>query len=48
MALDNIRRRLEAIYGASASIVSRKDEAIFNTTISYPLDEEDARGNRRR
>lgn len=48
MALDNIRRRLEAIYGASASIVSRKDEAIFNTTISYPLDDESARGNRRR
>ena len=48
MALDNIRRRLETIYGASASIVSRKDEAIFNTTISYPLDDESARGNRRR
>jgi two-component system sensor histidine kinase AlgZ len=37
MALDNIRRRLEATYGASASVVSHKDKTTFNTTISYPL-----------
>jgi two-component system, LytTR family, sensor histidine kinase AlgZ len=37
MALDNIRRRLEATYGAGAAIVSRKDGKTFNTTISYPL-----------
>ena len=48
MALDNIRRRLEAIYGAGASIVSRKDEGSFNTTISYPLADDGDRRNRRR
>lgn len=37
MALDNIRRRLEATYGASASIISLQDKNTFNTTISYPL-----------
>jgi two-component system, LytTR family, sensor histidine kinase AlgZ len=48
MALDNIRRRLEAIYGAGASIVSRKDEGSFNTTISYPLADDGDRRNRLR
>jgi two-component system sensor histidine kinase AlgZ len=37
MALDNIRRRLEATYGASASVISLQDKNTFNTTISYPL-----------
>jgi len=37
MALDNIRRRLEATYGASATIISQKNDKTFNTTISYPL-----------
>jgi two-component system, LytTR family, sensor histidine kinase AlgZ len=37
MALDNIRRRLEAIYGSGATIVSHKQTGIFTTTISYLL-----------
>ena len=37
MALDNIRSRLEAIYGAQASLVTESDETSFCTTISYPL-----------
>jgi two-component system sensor histidine kinase AlgZ len=37
MALDNIKRRLEAIYGSEASLVPVRGEQIFTTTISYPL-----------
>ena len=37
MALDNIRSRLEAIYGAQAKLTTESDEASFCTTISYPL-----------
>jgi len=40
MALDNIKRRLEAIYGSGASIVSIRGENSFTTTISYPLEDE--------
>lgn len=40
MALDNIRRRLDAIYGSSASLKVESSETIFKTTISYPLRED--------
>ncbi|MBL4679762.1 MAG: histidine kinase [Pseudomonadales bacterium] len=40
MALDNIRRRLDAIYGSSASLIAESSETIFKITISYPLREE--------
>jgi len=40
MALDNIKRRLEAIYGSEASIISVRGEDTFTTTISYPLIDE--------
>ena len=39
MALDNIKRRLEAIYGSEASLVPVRGEQIFTTTISYPLED---------
>ena len=39
MALDNIKRRLQAIYGSEASIVSIRGENSFTTTISYPLED---------
>jgi two-component system sensor histidine kinase AlgZ len=38
MALDNIKRRLEAIYGSEASIVAVRSENSFTATISYPLE----------
>ncbi len=37
MALDNIRRRLEAIYGESAKLTTEVADTTFKTTISYPL-----------
>jgi two-component system sensor histidine kinase AlgZ len=37
MALDNTRKRLEAIYGPSASVVSRPSATTYLTTVSYPL-----------
>ena len=39
MALDNIRRRLVAIYGADATLVSEVSGTTFQTTISYPIRE---------
>jgi len=39
MAIENIRGRLNAIYGSSASLKSEVNETIFKTTISYPLRE---------
>ena len=39
MALENIRSRLHAIYGTGASLKSEVKDAIFKTTISYPLNE---------
>ncbi len=36
MALDNIRRRLEAIYGERASVATRQGEQDFKLTISFP------------
>ena len=39
MAVDNIKRRLEAIYGTEASITSVRGDNSFTTTISYPLDD---------
>ena len=39
MAMDNIRRRLEAIYGPEAKLFSEARETTFQTTISYPLKE---------
>lgn len=36
MALDNIRGRLEAIYGADASVSTDQDETTFSTKIAYP------------
>ncbi len=37
MALENTRRRLEAIYGPRASVKSREDASTFTTEVSYPL-----------
>jgi two-component system sensor histidine kinase AlgZ len=37
MALDNIRRRLEAIYGPEAQLTNIAGKTTFKTTISYPL-----------
>ncbi|MCB1691739.1 MAG: histidine kinase [Pseudomonadales bacterium] len=37
MALDNIRRRLEAIYGADASLTTASDHHTFRTRVSYPF-----------
>lgn len=36
MALDNIRRRLEAIYGHGASVTTEQDASTFCTRIAYP------------
>jgi two-component system sensor histidine kinase AlgZ len=36
MALDNIRRRLEAIYGRGASVSTEKTANTFRTRITYP------------
>jgi two-component system sensor histidine kinase AlgZ len=40
MALDNTRRRLEAIYGQRASVKSSQDHLIYTATVQYPLTEE--------
>lgn len=37
MAIDNIRHRLQAVYGERASLVTSIDESTFHTTVSYPL-----------
>lgn len=37
MAMDNIRHRLQAIYGDEASLLARQDGSTFTTTLSYPL-----------
>jgi len=37
MALDNIRRRLVAIYGPEGTLETKAGETTFQTTISYPL-----------
>lgn len=36
MALDNIRRRLEAIYGSDARVTTEQDTVCFRTRIVYP------------
>ncbi len=36
MALDNIRRRLEALYGKQATVATVRGSADFKTTIRYP------------
>lgn len=38
MALNNIRSRLEVLYGSSAVLDAREDEGRFTTTLSYPYD----------
>ena len=38
MALENIRSRLEAIYGLQSSVTTRTDAAIYETWIQYPLE----------
>ncbi len=38
MALDNIRNRLEAVYGTNAEVVSDQDDDSFRTIVRYPLD----------
>lgn len=38
MALDNIRNRLQAIYGAESSLTTEKTENQFYTRLSYPID----------
>jgi len=37
MALDNTRRRLEAIYGQKVSVTTHQDNEVFITRVSYPL-----------
>jgi two-component system sensor histidine kinase AlgZ len=37
MAIDNIRHRLQAIYGERASLTTSNDGVTFHTTVSYPL-----------
>ena len=36
MALDNIRRRLEAIYGHGATVTTYQDAGTFRTRVAYP------------
>jgi two-component system, LytTR family, sensor histidine kinase AlgZ len=38
MALENIRHRLEAVYGAEAEVVSSQDETTYRTIVRYPID----------
>jgi two-component system sensor histidine kinase AlgZ len=40
MALDNTRRRLEAVYGKSASVTTHQDQETFTTRVKYPLSED--------
>ncbi len=40
MALDNTRRRLEAVYGLSASVTTHQDDEVFTTRVKYPLPED--------
>jgi two-component system sensor histidine kinase AlgZ len=40
MALDNIRGRLEAIYGAEAGVTTSQDDTTFHTRIFYPWKDE--------
>jgi two-component system sensor histidine kinase AlgZ len=37
MAIDNIRHRLQAIYGDQATLVAASNETSFHTTVSYPI-----------
>ena len=37
MALDNTRRRLEAVYGQEASVITHQDDLTFTTRVRYPL-----------
>ena len=37
MALDNTRRRLEAVYGQRVSVTTHQDDEVFITRIIYPL-----------
>lgn len=37
MAIDNIRHRLQAIYGDEAGLLAEQGETTFTTTVSYPL-----------
>jgi two-component system sensor histidine kinase AlgZ len=38
MALDNIRHRLEALYGPRASVSAREREGCYEAVIEYPMD----------
>lgn len=38
MALDNIRNRLQALYGPESSLTTEKTETQFITRVSYPID----------
>lgn len=38
MALDNIRNRLQALYGAESSLTTEKAEGQFITRLAYPID----------
>lgn len=40
MALENIRHRLEALYGARASVASSAEDGHYEVVISYPLEKE--------
>lgn len=37
MAMENIRHRLQAIYGDGATLTAQQDATTFTTTVSYPL-----------
>lgn len=37
MALENIRHRLQALYGDEAGLITEQDATTFQTTVSYPL-----------
>jgi hypothetical protein len=37
MAIDNIRHRLQAIYGDEARLLADRGDTTFTTTVSYPL-----------
>jgi two-component system sensor histidine kinase AlgZ len=37
LALDNIHRRLQALYGSKAGLVAKLDKNLFHATIQYPI-----------
>lgn len=37
MALENIRHRLQAVYGSEAEVITEQDNEYFHTLISCPF-----------